>query len=60
MADYRIYILDIEGKVGVGTDCDCENDGHARRTAQAMLLGTQEAEVWLGARKVGRVSALIK
>lgn len=57
MADYRIYLLNISGKILSGSNATCTSDQEACALAQRMLNINGEAEVWLGASCVGRVSA---
>ncbi len=57
MAEYRIYPLDKEGRFICGLDVTCDSDTEVRELAQQFLFDGQQAEVWIGARLVGRVSA---
>lgn len=52
---YRIYILDKEGHIAAPSiDVDCENDDEALAAARKHLI-QQPVEVWLGARRIGRL-----
>jgi hypothetical protein len=52
---YRIYVLDREDHIsGPPIDVTCDSDDEAMTAARAHLSG-YPVEVWLGARRVGRL-----
>jgi hypothetical protein len=52
---YRVYVLDREGHVsGPPIDITCKTDEEAMTAAREQLRG-YPVEVWLGARRVGRL-----
>ena len=56
MAYYRIYMLDHKHRIVTGSDADCANDQAALGWAATTLGTDARAEVWEGARCLGRVS----
>ena len=60
MPDYRIYPLCNGGHIISGVDATCDDDQDACVQAQQMLEGTRsnQAEVWIGTRCVGKVGAV--
>lgn len=60
IADYRIYLLDGDGRIVTGSGVSCGDDQDACVQAQQMLDGTSsnQAEVWTGTRCIGRVAAV--
>jgi hypothetical protein len=56
MANYRIYMLDGAGRVLTGSDVSCQSDEAAFAWARVTLGMDASAEIWCGARCVGRVS----
>jgi hypothetical protein len=64
MAHYRIYLLDDYGRIFVGSDAECVGDAEALDRAAETLADvghlSDQAEVWIGARSVGLVSAPAK
>jgi hypothetical protein len=59
MAYYRIYMLDHNHRIVTGSDVDCRNDEVAFAWAATTLGTDARAEVWLGARCLGRVSSVV-
>jgi hypothetical protein len=57
MPMYRIYLLDAEGGFRSRDDHYCPGDGAARDLAMALLPADGRAEVWIGTRRVGLISA---
>ncbi|MBS0642855.1 MAG: hypothetical protein U1E70_11595 [Acetobacteraceae bacterium] len=55
MAEYRLYLLDVQGRIVKATPADCDSDEEALRTAEAMLRSGQAIEVWQRDRRVGVV-----
>ncbi len=60
MADYRIYPFDKKGHFICSLDVTCDSDAEARELAIQFLFYGQQAEVWIGTRLVGRVSAFAR
>ena len=56
---YRIYLLDAAGRIVSGRDAMCGDDHAARTAASGLLKGGQDAEVWSGNRRVGRVAVAL-
>lgn len=56
MDHYRIYALNTAGRIVSGHDAMCDDDQAACGAASGLLEAGQDAEVWLGARRVGRVA----
>ena len=55
MADYRAYVLDVDGHITERLDLDCADDAEAVRLARRRLKDP-DIEVWQGARMVARFS----
>jgi hypothetical protein len=57
MSDYTIY-RSKDGLWGKGVHADCASDGAAQAHARRMVAGSaDEAEVWIGTKMIGKVSA---
>ena len=57
MTDYRIYPLDDRGRLVSSFGANCRDDAAACAYARTALKEGAQAEVWSGARCVGRVVA---
>ena len=57
MANYRIHLLNVSGKILSGFNATCIDDQEACALAQRMISTNGRAEVWLGKSCVGYVSA---
>ena len=55
VSHYRIYLLDAGGRIAAAHDVDCVEDDEARANAATLATAGQPAELWHGARLVGRV-----
>lgn len=55
MTSYRIYMLDPTGRTLTASDADCGSDARAFAWANITLGDDARAEIWQGARRVGRV-----
>lgn len=55
MRHYRIYTMDQTGRILFAQDVRCHDDRGAMTEAQAQA-GAYGAEIWQGARLVGRVA----
>jgi hypothetical protein len=53
---YRAYVLTIQGDARQYQEFDCENDEQALSLA-AELIGDHAVEVWLGPRRIARLTA---
>lgn len=58
MASYLVYTLNPAGRIVNGTDANCANDAEAVAWAMKTTGDGAPAEIWQGARLVGR--AVIK
>lgn len=56
MPSYRIYQLDRGGRILSGSYADCSTDADAYALAESMLGVTDQAEIWLGTRRVGQIA----
>ncbi len=57
MREYRIYPLSPAGGLAGALDVRCDDDGRAFEVARQRLRPGQKAELWYGARYMGRVVA---
>ena len=55
LTSYRIYKLNPNGHILAGSDADCASDEAAFARARTILGGNVAAEIWQGARLVGRL-----
>ncbi len=56
MTDYQINLLDCAGHTASTLNAKCVDDREALGLAQRMVGGRGRADVWAGARRVGRMS----
>ena len=56
MGHYRIYPLNAAGRIVSGHEATCDGDQAARAVASGLLKAGEDAGVWIGARRVGRVT----
>lgn len=56
MTDYQINLLDCAGHTASASSTKCADDREALGLAQRMVGGRERADVWAGARRVGRMS----
>ncbi len=57
MIHYRVYKMHRCGGLRSGHDVICASDEDARRRAAGLVMDDTQAEVWQGARCLGRVTA---
>lgn len=57
MADYQISLLDGDGRTASTSNAKCVDDREALGLAQRMAGNRGQADVWAGARRVGRMSS---
>lgn len=55
MADYRVYSLDGDGRIGLAEWIQAESDEQAIAAASAMRLGALECEIWQKNRLVATI-----
>jgi hypothetical protein len=60
MIGFYIYLLDDAGHIRDRIDEICASDADALRIAADRLAPGQTAEIWIGARRLGQVTALAK
>lgn len=53
MPDYRLYLLDAQGRIRLALDLQCRDDQHARKVANSEARGAIK-ELWRGAQLVER------
>ena len=58
MAEYRIYLLDEDGRIISAYSKICHGDDEARAAARKGLGIGGQAEVWQGIRCLGRVNGM--
>jgi len=51
MLEYRVYILNDDGKIKSGKDLTCKDDEQAKKVAKQMVDG-HAIELWQAARKI--------
>lgn len=56
MTDYQISLLDGDGHIASTSDAKCADDREALGLAQRVVGGKGQADVWAGARRVGRIT----
>ncbi len=59
MTGYRIFMLNICGRVTGGSSVDCATDEDACAHAKTMMATGEQGEIWAGIRFVGRVSGAL-
>ena len=57
MAPYRVYIINGEDRILIGSSARCASDDEACQAARRMLRNDARAEVWLGSRLVRQLPA---
>jgi hypothetical protein len=57
VAEYKLQILDGDGRIMAETDAEFANDNQALAAAMIMLAEGVRAEIWSGSRYVGTVAA---
>jgi hypothetical protein len=48
MAEYRVYLLDLDDRITVGKDIECDTAEQAHALAQGFLLEAPGVEIWRG------------
>jgi hypothetical protein len=54
--NYLVYVLNGQSHKVLGLEIQCRNDQEAQRFVLELLDETGQAEIWCGARRVGRVA----
>jgi hypothetical protein len=55
-SNYLVYVLNGQSHKVLGLEIQCRNDQEAQRFVLELLDETGQAEIWCGARRVGRVT----
>jgi len=56
MAEYRVYLLDLDDRITVGKDLECDTAEQAHELARGFLLEAPGVEIWRGKDFVAKLS----